>query len=208
MSRFMERASRTVLLVLLASCWMASVVGTVEANEGLSFERLAAVRSVEEAVVAPGGSFIAYTLDVPRTPGIDPDGKAWRELHVVSVEDGADSSYVSGDVKVSCLRFTPDGQLMTYLAKRDGGEHEALWAIPLSGGESRRLVEFETDIIDYRVSPDGKRVAFVAEEPESSERMKSRAAGYSQEVFEEDWLPQRVWLAPLPSFELENSPAK
>jgi len=151
--------------------------------------------------VAPGGSFIAYTLNVPRSPGVDPDGPAWRELHVVSVEGGADATYISGDVKVSSIRFSPDGQLVTYLAKRDCDTHTSLWAIPLSGGESRRLLAFDTAITDYRVSPDGKRVAFVAREPASDERKESIAAGYSQEVFEEDWLPKRVWLAPLPGYE-------
>jgi dipeptidyl aminopeptidase/acylaminoacyl peptidase len=186
---------------MIAACLAVSIGGNVEAGGGLSFEQLAGLRSVNEAVIAPGGSFIAYTLDVPRRPGVDKDGPAWRELHVVSVEDGADSSYISGDVKVSEIRFSPDGQLITYLAERDCDKHASLWAIPLSGGESRRLVAFETAITNYRISPDGKRVAFVAEEAESSERMKSRAAGYSQEVFEEDWRPTRVWLAPLPAYE-------
>ena len=35
----------------------------------------------------------------------------------------------------------------------------------------------------------------------ATERKSRREAGYSQEVFEEDWLPKRVWLAPLPSYE-------
>jgi dipeptidyl aminopeptidase/acylaminoacyl peptidase len=177
------------------------VGGIVEAGEGLSFEQLAAVRSVEDVVVAPGGSFIAYTLEVPRKPGVDPDGKAWRELHVVSVEGGADASYISGEVGIASIRFSPDGQLITYLAKRGCDLHASLWAIPLSGGESRRLLAFETEITDYSISPDGKRVAFVATEPECKERTARQAAGYSQEIFEEDWLPKRVWLAPLPGYE-------
>ncbi len=191
-------SARSLLVVV---CLVVGVGGSAEAGEGLSFEQLAAVRSVDEVVVAPGGSFIAYTVDVPRRPGVDPDGAAWRELHVVSVEGGADASYISGDVKVSSVRFSPDGQLITYLANRGCDTNDSLWAIPLSGGESRRLLAFETGITDYRISPDGKRVAFVATEPESKERKARQAAGYSQEVFEEDWLPKRVWLAPLSAFE-------
>jgi len=201
MSRFDFRGRRVGQSLLVVVCVMVGVGGSVEAGEGFGFEQLAAVRSVDEVVVAPGGSFIAYTLDVPRKPGVDPDGPAWRELHVVSVEGGADSSYVSGDVKVSSIHISPDGQLITYLAKRCGDDHISLWAIPLAGGESRRLIAFETDIVDYRVSADGRRAAFIATEPESKQRTTRREAGYSQEVFEEDWLPKRVWLAPMPSFE-------
>ena len=201
MSRIIFRECRVGWLVLIVVFLFAGNGGILEAGGGLTFEQLAALRSVNEAVIGPGGSFIAYTLNVPRRPGVDEDGPAWRELHVVSVEDGTDSSYISGDVSVKAIRFSPDGQLITYLAKRDCDEHASLWAIPLAGGESRRLVVFGTAITDYRISPDGKRVAFVAREPKSEDREKSEKLGYSQEVFEEDWLPKRVWLAPLPSFE-------
>ena len=43
---------------------------------GLSFEQLAAVRSVDQVAIAAGGSFIAYSLDVPRKPGVGEDGSA------------------------------------------------------------------------------------------------------------------------------------
>jgi dipeptidyl aminopeptidase/acylaminoacyl peptidase len=40
----------------------------------------------------------------------------------------------------------------------------------------------------------------VAREPQSEDRIKAEKEGFSQEVFEEDWLPNRVWLQPLPPF--------
>ncbi len=167
---------------------------------GLGFEQLAALRAVREAAISPDGSQIAYALEVPRRPGVDPDGPAWRELHVVAAAGGQARVYVGGEVKVSTIRFSPDGRLITYLAARGDDEHAALWAIPLAGGESRRLLGFTTEIRDYRISPDGATVAFVAAEPEAEARTKAREAGFTQEVFEEDWAPARVWLAPLPAF--------
>jgi dipeptidyl aminopeptidase/acylaminoacyl peptidase len=202
MSRIDFPGSRIVVAVMITS---GAVVagGFAEAADGLGFEQLAAMRSVGEVAMTPAGSFIAYTLNVPRRPGVDPDGPTWRELHVVSVEGGADASYVSGEIEVSSIRFSPDGQLITYLAKRGKDPHAALWAIPLAGGESRRLLAFETEITDYRLSPDGKSVAFVAKEPMSDETKKRVEAGYSQEIFEEDWMPRRVWVTPISGFEAE-----
>ncbi len=197
-NRCENRYRRSILVAVIA---MLGLAGSLQAGGGLDFEQLAALRSVGDAVIAPGGSFIAYTLDVPRRPGVDADGPAWRELHVVTMEDGADSTYVGGDVRVSAVRFSPDGQLITYLAKRGDDEEAALWAIPLAGGESRRMVGFETEITDYSVSPDGKRVAFVAREAKTDEREAAEKKGYSQEVFEEDWLAKRVWLTAFPPFE-------
>jgi dipeptidyl aminopeptidase/acylaminoacyl peptidase len=176
-----------------------------EAGGGLGFEHIAAMRSVGDVVIAPNGSFVAYTLNVPRIPGVDEDGGAWRELHVVAVENGVDNTYVGGEVRVSSILFSPDGQLITYLAKRDDDEKTSLWAIPLSGGESRQLIEFETDISDYRLSPGGNTVAFVARQPKSELRSDLESKGYTQEVFEEDWLPKKVWIAPFPSFEAPSA---
>jgi len=187
---------RTAAALLLATI---GLIGEAAAA-GLGFEQLAALRAVREAEISPDGTEIAYALEVPRRPGIDPDGPAWRELHVVAATGGSDRVYVGGEVKVSTIRFTPDGSLITYLAAHEGDEKTALWAIPLAGGESRQLVAFASAIRDYRVSPDGATVAFVAAEPEDEVRKKAREAGYSQEVFEEDWAPARVWLAPMPAF--------
>ena len=200
----MERSSSSragmwfgVAGLVVSTVLLAALPG---AAAGLGFEQLAALRSVRDVAISADGATIAYVLEVPRRPGVDPDGPAWRELRVVRVADGLDRVYVGGDVKVSGVRFTPGGDLITYLAKRDGDEHASLWAIPVAGGESRRLLAFGSAITDYRVSPDGGTLAFVAAEPEGEAREKRQEAGYTEEVFEEDWRPTRAWLAPMPAF--------
>jgi len=201
MSRFSLNGG-VVSIAVVCVCAVFAAGGAAHAGDGgLTFEQVAALRSVGNVKMAPDGSQIAYTLSVPRRPGVDADGSAWAELHVVSVADGVDRVFIGGEVKVSGVRFTPDGMLITYLAKRGDDEHTSLWAIPLSGGESRRLLAFDSAIDDYRVSPDGTRVAFVAKEPECEKRKEAEEKGYKQEIFEEDWLPSRVWLAPLAAFE-------
>jgi dipeptidyl aminopeptidase/acylaminoacyl peptidase len=199
----MLKIGRRELFNLFTVCGIGAVlaVGAAASAEsgGLTFEQLAAVRSVASVDVSPDGSAVAYTLNVPRRLGDDPDGSAWRELRVVSVPDGVDRVFVGGQVKVSGARFTPDGTRITYLAKRGDDEHTTLWSIPVGGGESRQLIAFGTAISDYRVSPDGTRVAFVADQPSCEKRKDAEEKGYSQEVFEEDWLPKQVWVAPVPA---------
>lgn len=171
------------------------------AADGLTFEQLAALRTVGSVELSPDGSRIAYTLTVPRRPGHDENGPARTELRVTATDGTWDRVYVSGKVDPSGIRFTPDGTMLTYLTQRDEDEHRSIWAIHIDGGESRRLLSFDTKIESYRVSPDGKRIAFLALEPESDAREKARKKGYTQEVFEEDWRPRRVWITPMPSFE-------
>ena len=191
--------ARSLVVVVLAGA--VSTAATM--SRGLDFAHLAALRTVSAAQISPDGSLIAYTLNVPRRVGTDDDGPAWTELHVVPSAGGATRPYVQGRVNVSDVRFTPDGRFLTYLAKRGDDEHEALWALPVDGGESRKVLEFESGVGSYRVAPDGERVAFLATEPESEERKNAREKGYSQEVFEEDWRPRRLWIATLAPYRAE-----
>ena len=52
-------------------------------------------------------------------------------------------------------------------------------------------------VLDYDVSPDGRRVAVVAHEAKSKQRKKLEEQGYSEEIFEEDWRPRLVYVARL-----------
>ena len=163
MSRSTLVLSVSILLVCLC------LVATVRAEEaaGLDFARLAALRGVRDVELSPDGQWVAYRLSVPRRPGHDDDGPAWTELHVVPFGGGPNRAYVHGKVSVSAVRFTSDSRFLTYLAKRGDDEHASLWSIPVLGGESRRILEHDEKISEYRISPDGTRVAFVAKEPQS-----------------------------------------
>ncbi|NIM00049.1 MAG: S9 family peptidase, partial [Acidobacteria bacterium] len=110
---------------------------------------------------SPDGSLIAYTLTVPRRPGHEDNGPARTVLRVAAADGSWDRAYLGEDAGPSDIRFTPDGTMLTYLAKRKDDGQRAIWAIPVAGGESRKLLEFETDISSHRVSPDGKRIAFL-----------------------------------------------
>jgi len=183
--------------MLLGLC-LTAFICLPAAAEGMDFDQLAALRRVTDARLSPDGSQVAYVLNVPRTADQD-DGGAWSELHLVPAAGGESRPYIHGEVNIGKARFTPDGGTITYLAKRADDEHRSLWAIAVGGGESRKLLGFETDLTDYAISPDGGRIAFLAREPQSEEREEAKENGYSQEIFEEDWLPRKVWLAPFPA---------
>ena len=179
--------------LLPLSCMLCSPVTTASPEDGLTFEKLAALRSVDDAVVSPDGRYIAYALRVPRRPD-EEDGPAWRELRVLDRQTNDHRPYVTGPVRVSHIQFSVDGRMVTYLARRHGDPHTSVWGIPVGGGESKRMLRFDGDIADYRHAPDGNRVAFIAKEPETEARQRARANGYRQEVFEEDWRHRRVFI--------------
>lgn len=201
-----RRLSAAPRLALLAAVLMAAAPGATVAAAGSPVAHggvavaqsrpvtpldVAATRSVGEAVMAPDGSAIAYTLSVPRRPGKDPDGPAWSELWVAPFDGGDARGFVTGKVNVSRVRFSPDGTLLTYLARREGDKATSVWAIPMRGGESYALLQHPTSVTAYEWRPDGGAIAFIATAEVEEDLAAQRAQGFTQEIYEED-RPQRL----------------
>ncbi len=188
----LRRPSTAVCLAAIAT-----LAAAAPQTDVLTPHRVAELRAVTAVDISPDGSTIAYVLSVPRKPGVDEDGPAWAELHVVDRADGRTRPFVTGKVNVSAVNWTPDGQGLAYLAKRDGDKETALYVVPIDGGESRRAAAMEASIQAYSLAPDGQRVALVAPEPEDADLKKRRDKGFKQEIYEEEERFNRLWLADL-----------
>lgn len=174
------------------------VVGgpAVSADGGMTLRQVAEVRAVGRAGISPDGRHVAYLLSVPRSPGVDDDGPAWSELHLGSREGGS-RGFVTGKVNVGAHAWLPDSRSLAYLAKREGDETRTLYRIPVDGGESVAIASLKSDISDFSISPDGRRVALLATAPESDALKALRKKGFTQKVYEEDWRPVQLWIAGL-----------
>jgi dipeptidyl aminopeptidase/acylaminoacyl peptidase len=157
-------------------------------------QHVAKIRAVTAASISPDGSRVAYVLSVPRRPNVDEDGPSWAELHVVG-PDGKSRPFVTGEVNVAEPTWTRDGNSILFIAKRGKDEHRSLYKIEAEGGEARRVVSFGSDITGYAVKADGKRVAFLATEPEPKAKADQKKKGFTQILYEEELKPVRLWLA-------------
>lgn len=169
------------------------------AGEGVfTPHHLARLRTVTAAALSPDGTQVAYLLSVPRNPFKEKDGPAWVELHVVDLS-GNSRPFVTGQVNVSAVDWTPDGKGISFLAKRGEDKHRSLYLIPSSGGEARRIFSHGANITAYSWSPDGARVAFLAIEAEAKakEKRQLKEKGFNQQIYEEEVKPVRVWVAGL-----------
>ncbi|MEE8418025.1 MAG: hypothetical protein V3S06_05105, partial [candidate division Zixibacteria bacterium] len=155
---------------------------------------LAKIRQVGSVRISPDGKLVAYILNVPRPIYSDDDGPSRSELHVVD-RDGKSRPFITGQVNISAIEWTPDGGGISFLAKRGDDEHKALYVIPGDGGEARKVLEHETDIGGYSWGPDGREIAFTAKPKLDEEREKDEKHGFNAEIYEEDYLFTKVWIA-------------
>lgn len=177
------------------------------AGGGMTLEQVADVRAVGAVLPSPDGRQVAYTLSVPRRIGIDDDGPAFAELHVGDA-NGTTRGYVTGKVNVSGVAWQPDGQGIAFLAKRGDDKARALYRIPLAGGEAKVATTLESDITAFSLSPDGRRAALLAAEPEPQALKDAKKQGFSQKVYEEDWRPVQLWTADLGDAAAKPTPVK
>ncbi len=187
------QTSYSGLLVRLAFLLLVFHTSAFGAEDLFTPEHVARLQGVISMEVSPDGEHVAYALSVPRIPFKDNNGPAWAELHVVDMK-GVSRSYIGGEENVDAIHWTPDGESISFLAKRGKDEHRSLYVIPLNGGEARKVLSHVTDITEYQWGPDGKRIAFLAQEEESKDKKKLREKGLDQEIFEEEMRFVRVWI--------------
>lgn len=179
-------------LIYVCALFLATLPGVILAA-GMTLEQLATLEQVSSVASSPDGRHIAYVHVVPRSIPAEEDGPAWRELHVVG-PDGESREFITGAESVGAIGWMPDGQTITFLAKRGDAETRRLYGISINGGEARELASLKTDIHSYSISPDGRQVAFLAFESEDEEVKKLTEQGFSQIVYEEGLKNRRIYI--------------
>ena len=193
--RHVSTASITVGL-MFAALFGAAVPRPIRAAEAFTPWHVARLRLASSPVPSPHGRYIAYVLHVPRDPLAGDSGPGWSELHVV-YPDGASRPFITGEVSIGSVDWLPDGSAISFLSKRGDDKLRSLYAIPIDGGEARKVLEFAADVSGYSFSPDGARVALLATEEQPKEVKESRDKGFNQEVYEEDSRTAGVFIATL-----------
>ncbi len=188
------RRSRFLRFLLCLGCLTLGRADVRAGDDLLQPKDVARIQSVTHGAVSPDGKWIAYHVSVPRQPLEDEDGPAWSELHVADLQ-GRSRPFITGKVNLSAARWMPDGSAILYIAKRGPDDtSSSLYRIPIDGGESQRVRTHESGIQGFDVSPDGKRLAFLASNDLSDSAEEIRKQGFNQEIYEEDRRPTRVWL--------------
>lgn len=190
----MPRVPRLTSPLLSIALTLVFAAGAL-AQDTFTPHHVAKIRTVAQVAISPDGTEVAYVLAVLRIPFQDDDGPAWTELHVVRA-DGQSRAYVTGAVNVANVRWSPDGKSLGFLTRRTGDTTRSLYVVPRDGAEARKVLAHTTDIVSYEFSPDGRQIAFVARDAARPERAELVRRGFSQDVFEENLLLQRVWVAP------------
>lgn len=155
----------TAFLFTLVFCLLA----TVGLADGLTINQLLDLEQVGRADISPDGKLAAYTVNQNRALA-DEAGSSWSRLYVVPTEGGNPRPFVTGEVSVSGVRFSPNGDYLAFVMTR--GEKAQVWAIPLAGGEAKAMTSSETGVSGFAWNHDGTALFTIeGEAPTEHEKM-------------------------------------
>lgn len=130
---------------------------------------LARLADLSEPAFAPDGDSLVYTVTTANLQEDKAQSDLWRVRF-----DGSQRTRLTHTPDSSEWRgqWSADGKSLAFLSDRKhGGEDEEdantqVWTMPASGGKARRLTSFAAGVEDFVWSPDGKRLALIALDPQ------------------------------------------
>jgi dipeptidyl aminopeptidase/acylaminoacyl peptidase len=141
------------LFIILLSTQLA-----LSASEPLTAERAYRMWSLDELEFSPDGSHLAFTVTGPRE-GIEMDRNIW----LFALAQSRLIPYTFSEHNEHSPRWSPDGKMLAFLSNRSGKTQVHL--LDMKGGEARQLSRSKTGVQSFAWSPEGRHIAFAAEEP-------------------------------------------
>ena len=160
-------------------------------------EDVARIASVGAMAVSPDGTRIAYTrISLPDVTRGEENGTARRQLFLAD-GPGQARAFLPPEMNVTAIRFSPDGQMITFLWAEPDGKR-ALWGIPVDGGAHRKLAEIAgADVLAYALAPDGASAWLLATPAADPAREAAAEAGFNARIFEEEHRFNRLFAVTL-----------
>ena len=155
-------------------CLMAlAAVGRAADRRPVTLDDLFSLRDVSDPQIAPDGAWVAYTVD-----RIDAArDKTDSDIHMTRWDGSRTVRLTSSPDDEHAPRFSPDGRYLAFLAARDedsddcddDGEKTQIWLLDREGGEALKISSFAGGVSDFVWSPDSRRMAVIARDPDEDE---------------------------------------
>jgi dipeptidyl aminopeptidase/acylaminoacyl peptidase len=175
---------------------LTALAGAAPAADVVSPQDVLRTKLAVTTSIGPDGKWIAYNVRVPREPG-DEAGADYRELYVVSAQDGTVRPFITGKVTVNSPAFSPDGRWIAFRMARGEKSKTQVWVIPRGGGEARQVTHSKTNVSTFRWHPDGGHIGYVASTPPTEREEQLKKKGYEFEYYEENLKHRNLYVQPV-----------
>jgi len=147
-----------------------AAVALAQSPGGWTPELAMQTRSIGEVVPSPDGSRVAW---VQSEAVMEPDrSETVSQIFLANADGSRRMQLTRGEKGATSPAFSPDGRYLYFTSARSGKRN--VYRIAIGGGEGEMLTDFKGNLGAYRLSPDGKTVAFTGYEPPTDEEKNKK----------------------------------
>jgi len=155
--------NRVYTILLFVALAASDAVAQTSGTQKLTVEDIYRLREVSDPHISPDGAWVAYTVSAPDTA----EDKNSSDVWMASWDGTRNIRLTSSKASEHAPRWSPDGRYLTFLSDRDDArEVDQIWLLDRTGGEADRITDLPGGISDYAWSPDSKRLALIASDPD------------------------------------------
>ncbi|AFH48321.1 Dipeptidyl aminopeptidase/acylaminoacyl-peptidase [Ignavibacterium album JCM 16511] len=173
-----------------------SSLTTYSQNRGLTPDDLFKIKNVGETAFSPDGKMIAYILNVPRPLNEEPGGN-YNNLYVYNFEDQQSVGLLANKNSVSSIQWDPESEIIYFLGKIGEAKTNQVYYIDSDGGSPKLVTNEQTDVLAFKVSPDGQKIAFIRLEDKSKGKQEMLNRGFDAEIYEEEFQHRNLYVMDL-----------
>ncbi len=167
----------------------------------LTLHDLTKIRKVISVAMSPDGENIAFTLTKPRNVLENGDGESWRELYVVD-KRGTIRPFITGTNAIGQIKWSANSERLWFLAKRPTDTYVGIYVMAINGGESRRVVSHENDILGFSFDDKQQKIVFWGADNSELSQLELIKKGFDAQIFEESTPFNKLWMV---DFSRDNS---
>jgi dipeptidyl aminopeptidase/acylaminoacyl peptidase len=119
------------------------------------------VQTVSSVVPSPDGKLVAYTQSKAKVDG--EHSEQVSQIFLARADGSRRLQLTRGEKGAGSPAFAPDGRYVYFTSARSGKMN--VFRILIEGGEAEMITDFKGSVNAFKVSPDGKWVAFTGYEP-------------------------------------------